>query len=320
MARRTRPSGLRDRYPTAALALALVAAGAAFPALAQGPVTAPALSAPATVSWDAEGIPLIQGSHDNDVAFLQGWAHARDRFFQMDLTRRSASGTLAELVGASVLQDDVQARTIGLRRAAARTWNAMDADTRGWIKAYADGVNFWLAGNDLPPEYGALELSRAQSWDPVDTVVIGKALAFQLSFDLDIEPTLKFAAYQQAGAAEDMDPGFRWIVSLQIIGGRRRRRDDLAFRHRAQSSLLNLGDIVCRRTAAVITGENEGDLPAAQQLKEVDSPGQDLGTAPEHAVHVEDDRGPGLDRAVLPAPVVVGYVAHVARTLPSRVE
>ena len=81
----------------------------------------------------------------------------------------------------------------------------MDADTRGWIKAYADGVNFWLAGNELPPEYGALELSRAAPWDPVDTVVIGKALAFQLSFDLDIEQTLKFAAYQQAGAAAGFD-------------------------------------------------------------------------------------------------------------------
>src|SRR5690554_2031175 len=161
MACRSRLSGRRDRSPATVLALALAVAGTAAPALAQGDITAPALSAPATVSFDAEGIPLIQGAHDNDVAFLQGWAHARDRFFQMDLTRRSASGTLAELVGASVLEDDVQARTIGLRRAAVRTWNAMDADTRGWIKAYADGVNFWLAGNELPPEYGALELSRA---------------------------------------------------------------------------------------------------------------------------------------------------------------
>lgn len=205
MARRSRLSGRHDRLPVAALVLALATAGVMAPALAQTSITAPTLSAPATVSLDAEGVPLIQGRHDNDVAFLQGWAHARDRFFQMDLTRRSASGTLAELVGASVLQDDVQARTIGLRRAAVRTWNALDADTRGWIKAYADGVNTWLADNDLPPEYGALELSRAQAWDPVDTVVIGKALAFQLSFDLDIEPTLKFAAYQQAGAAAGFD-------------------------------------------------------------------------------------------------------------------
>ncbi len=185
-----------------ALGLALVAGSAAVHAQT---LRAPMMSAPGSVSWDAEGIPLIRGATDNDVAFLQGWAHARDRFFQMDLTRRSVHGTLAELVGPGVLADDVQARTIGLGRAALRTWQAMSPDMRGWIKAYSDGVNYWLQTNPLPPEYGALELTRARPWEPVDTIAVGKGLAFQLSFDLDIEQTLRFAAYQQAGAAAGFD-------------------------------------------------------------------------------------------------------------------
>src|SRR5690606_34973601 len=82
---------------------------------------------------------------------------------------------------------------------------ALSDDTRGWLKAYADGVNHWLRNNPLPPEYAALELTRVPEWSPVDTLVIGKALAFQLSFDLDIEQTLRFAAYQQAGAAGGFD-------------------------------------------------------------------------------------------------------------------
>jgi penicillin amidase len=183
-----------------ALSLAIMAGGAAAQTL-----SAPSLSGSGSVAYDAEGIPLIRASTDNDAAFLQGWAHARDRFFQMDITRRAASGTLAELVGESVLGDDVQTRTIGLRRAALATWKAMSADTRGWLKAYADGVNLWLRSNALPPEYQGLELTRAQPWEPVDTLVIGKALAFQLSFDLDIEQTLRFAGYQQAAAAGDFD-------------------------------------------------------------------------------------------------------------------
>lgn len=192
--------GAGCRLALLALAGALASAGA----LAQT-INAPTLSAPGSVAYDAEGIPLVRARTDNDAAFLQGWAHARDRFFQMDTTRRGASGTLAELVGPSVLASDVQTRTIGLRRAAVRTWLALSADTRGWLKAYSDGVNHWLRNNPLPPEYTPLELTSVPAWAPVDTLVIGKALAFQLSFDLDIEQTLRFAAYQQAGAAGGFD-------------------------------------------------------------------------------------------------------------------
>ncbi|MBN8482516.1 MAG: penicillin acylase family protein [Xanthomonadales bacterium] len=176
----------------------------ATPAAAQS-LSAPGLSAPGRIAWDAEGVPTIDAASDNDAAFLQGYAHARDRFFQMDLTRRSVSGTLAELVGSSQLANDVQARTLGLRRGAVKTWAAMSDDSRGWLRAYADGVNFWLSTNALPPEYAALELTRAEPWTPVDSLCVGKGLAFQLSFDLDIDPTIKLGAYQQAGAAGGFD-------------------------------------------------------------------------------------------------------------------
>ncbi|WP_460492104.1 penicillin acylase family protein [Dactylosporangium cerinum] len=46
--------------------------------------------------------------------------HADDRLFQMDVTRRQTSGTLAELLGASAIPSDVQMHTIGLRRARRR--------------------------------------------------------------------------------------------------------------------------------------------------------------------------------------------------------
>lgn len=168
-------------------------------------VTAPALDAPGKISYDTRGMPTIQAASDNDAAFLQGYAHAQYRFFQMDLTRRQVSGTLAALVGPSQLANDVQARTLGLRRAAERSWAAMSDDTRSWLSAYAAGVNQWLATNPLPPEYGALDLSAAEPWTPVDSVVVGKGLAYQLSFDLDIDATIQLGAYQTAGAAAGFD-------------------------------------------------------------------------------------------------------------------
>lgn len=186
--------------------LAFVAAAALAGAASAEPIKIPELRAAASVATDAEGIPLIKAQNEHDLAFLQGYAHARDRFFQMDFSRRGASGTVAELVGQTALANDVQTRTLGLRRAAWATWQAASDDTRGWLKAYADGVNYWLRSTaSLPPEYTALEISQVDPWSPVDSIVIGKALAFQLSFDLDIQTTLELGGYQQAGQAGGFD-------------------------------------------------------------------------------------------------------------------
>jgi len=188
------------------LTVSLFLAGSlALDARAQEDITAPGLDGPVTVQTDELGIPTISGSSGTDVVFAQGYLHARDRFFQMDATRRQASGTSAELFGASQLPSDIQLRTLGLRRAAQATYAALDAETQAWLNAYADGVNAWLAANPLPPEYTLLELSTADPWSAIDSIVVGKALAFQLSFDLDIDLTIKGLAYQQAGQIGGFD-------------------------------------------------------------------------------------------------------------------
>lgn len=168
-------------------------------------IEAPGLSAPVTVYEDANGIPTIVGDNERDVAFVQGYLHARDRFFQMDYLRRVPSGTLAELLGPGALSSDIELRTLGLRRGAWASYVEMAPDELAWLKAYADGVNHWLNTNPLPPEYGALELTVADPWSPVDTLVIGKLLAFQLSFDLEINATIDLMTYQATGDAVGFD-------------------------------------------------------------------------------------------------------------------
>lgn len=153
-----------------------------------------------SVSRDNFNNPNISGPNELAVSFVQGYLHADDRFFQMDFNRHAASGRVAELVGPAALESDIQLRTLGLRRAAWATWVALDDNSRAILKAYSDGVNSWIQGNVLPPEYDILELLSADTWSPVDSLTIGKALAFQLSFDLaDIDFTIRALAYQQAG-------------------------------------------------------------------------------------------------------------------------
>jgi penicillin amidase len=85
------------------------------------PIRLPGLKAEARIIRDTDGIAHIRARNDHDLFFLQGYVHAQERLFQMDVSRREASGTLAELLGPSALPQDVQFRTLGLRRAAIRS-------------------------------------------------------------------------------------------------------------------------------------------------------------------------------------------------------
>lgn len=122
----------------------------------------------------------------------------------MDVSRREASGTLAELVGPSGLASDVELRTIGLRRAAVRSFAVLSPRAQAMLQAYVEGVNACVP-SPLPPEYAALSLTHFDPWTPVDSLAVAKLILFGLGFDLDIGPTIALLSYQKAGAALGFD-------------------------------------------------------------------------------------------------------------------
>jgi len=155
----------------------------------------PQLHGPARILRDVDGMPHIYAFDEHDALFLQGWVTAQDRLFQIDVLRRQAGGTLAELLGTAALPSDVELQTIGLRRAAQRSLDAYSPQMRAALQTYADGVNAYVARHPLPAQYAALELTKFEPWTALDSALIGKALAFQLSFDLDIGATQDFQTY-----------------------------------------------------------------------------------------------------------------------------
>ncbi|HEU5161556.1 MAG TPA: penicillin acylase family protein, partial [Thermoanaerobaculia bacterium] len=164
------------------------------------------MSFPGTITRNAQGIARVDAFTRNDAYFLQGYLHARDRLFQMDFTRRSVLGTLAELVGDGGLANDVQARGLNLERAANASLQAMSPRARAALDAYAAGVNAGIASQALPPEYAALELSKVEPWTPLHSVIVAKGIAFGLSFDLgDIDRTVALLTYQGVGKALGFD-------------------------------------------------------------------------------------------------------------------
>lgn len=168
-------------------------------------VKLPGLYAAAGVMRDEHGIAHVQARNDHDLYFLQGYETARDRLFQMDMLRRLGSGTFAELAGSAALPTDVQLRTMGLRRAAERTMPVLSRRTRAALQAYAEGVNAWAGSHPLPPEYGALEITKFEPWTALDSITVAKLIAFDRSFELDVGPTVTLMTYQQAGQVAGFD-------------------------------------------------------------------------------------------------------------------
>lgn len=166
----------------------------------------PGLIGTVTVYEDQYGIPTIKGDSELDVVFVQGYIHARDRFFQMDVNRKGAAGRAAELLGQAALSSDVQFRTFGLGRAATKTWQALDADTKGWLQAYANGVNTYLSNNPLPPEHTALEITKVDPWTPLDSILFGKGFAAGFSLGTEeLDATITLGNYAGFGAVIGFD-------------------------------------------------------------------------------------------------------------------
>ena len=132
----------------------------------------PGLSAPVTVTRDAEGVPTIRGASRHDVARATGFLHAQDRFFQMDLARRRAAGELSALVGGRALPLDREIRIHRFRAEARQAINLMAATERAALEAYTEGVNAGLEALAASPfEYLVLR-QRPEPWKPEDTFLV----------------------------------------------------------------------------------------------------------------------------------------------------
>ena len=71
------------------------------------------LTAPVIVTYDSLGVPNIAASNLPDLLFAQGYITAQDRLWQMDMTRRFASGDLAVMLGPKYVKYDREQRILG---------------------------------------------------------------------------------------------------------------------------------------------------------------------------------------------------------------
>lgn len=143
------------------------------------------LGAAVEVYTDAHGIPHVFAKSWADAARALGYIHAGDRLWQMDMFRRQASGTSAEIVGKGGLASDILVRRLGIRRTSEALWksgklpNAFQAE----LEAYAAGVNARIQelGEDGLPVYFRMLGYQPAPWTAVDCLCFGKYMGWDQS-------------------------------------------------------------------------------------------------------------------------------------------
>jgi penicillin G amidase len=140
------------------------------------------LQEPVELTRDSRGVLYIKAGTATDASFALGFAHAQDRLWQMELTRRIGMGRLAEIVGEPGLNVDRMIRTLGLHRLAEVNLQRLSPEPRAHVDAYAAGVNAYLDSRSgaLPLEFIALGF-KPEPWRPADSLVWGRLMSLQLA-------------------------------------------------------------------------------------------------------------------------------------------
>jgi penicillin amidase len=139
----------------------------------QGTHALDGLKSSARIIRDHRGVPHIQAENDHDLFQAFGYAVAQDRLFQLDYLRRKAQGTLAEILGPEVLEQDFMYRALGLGKIAHREMSTFTAETRELASAYCQGINAWMeqTADNWPIEFDLLDYQPAP-WSITDTLAI----------------------------------------------------------------------------------------------------------------------------------------------------
>ncbi len=141
------------------------------------------VAAKTSITRDALGTAIITAESRADAYFAQGFVHAQERFFEMDLTRRSATGELAELFGAAALPRDRARRVHRMRARMTEFYPTLPAQQRALLERYSDGVNAGLQALSAKPWSYTLLRSTPKLWQPIDTLLVNAAMAFNLQDD-----------------------------------------------------------------------------------------------------------------------------------------
>lgn len=156
------------------------------------PLKVSGLQQPVEIIRDRWGVNHIYAQNEHDLFFAQGYSAAQDRLFQLEIWRRQATGTVAELLGPQDIKRDIGTRLFRFRPAR----GDLDTELRYYhprgpqiVRAFVDGINAYITEalktpEKLPFEFQVLN-TRPGLWTPEVVISRHQGLAYNVREELN---------------------------------------------------------------------------------------------------------------------------------------
>jgi len=198
---------LRRCWITAALALS--------PTLLSGQesttLTLPGLDEGVEILVDAWGISHIYAETEHDLFFAQGWNAARDRLFQLELWRRQATGTVAEILGERELERDIGTRLFKFRRDLDQELSHYHDRGIEIVNAYVDGINAYVEQTRRDPDLLTIEFEllgiTPGTWTPDVVISRHQGLLGNIGSELEIGRQVAALGEERVAELSSFGPG-----------------------------------------------------------------------------------------------------------------
>ncbi len=237
-------------------------------------ITYSGLSDEVKVYRDEWGIPHIYGSAFGDLVFALGYCHAQDRWFEMDMARRSVRGLLSELLGPEMLEQDkfnlMKLEEYWANETLKVLASSDDPDIQEMYDdfiLYTAGVNLYLTEHydTKPVEYYLLD-AEIRPWEMIDSLCMVKYLSEYFTwnyYDMD-----RFEVVNALGL-EDYTELFAYPFPYQIpVTPGYGEYDDVSYPSTISTSLEEDFDTNAEFRVAQLTNAFQKNLEKFPQEKE----------------------------------------------------
>lgn len=222
------------------------------------------LDRPVEILVDRWGISHIYAETEHDLFFTQGWNAARDRLFQLELWRRQATGTVAEILGERELERDIGTRLFSFRRDLEQELNHYHDRGSEIVRAYVDGINAYIAETERDPslltvEFELLGITPGR-WTPEVVISRHQGLLGNIGTELATGRRVAAVGAETVKELETFGPGDPLLALDPALDGAALSEDILgvyeAFRGRVQF-----------RPEDVVQADRRGDADAFALLQ-----------------------------------------------------
>lgn len=174
-------------------------------------LTVPGLTKPVEIIKDHWGISHIYAKNEDDLFFAQGYNAARDRLFELEMWRRQATGTVAEILGSKELKRDIGNRLFIYRGDLNTELNWYHPHGAAIIQDFVNGVNAYIDQTEknpalLPQEFKMLNIKPGK-WTPAVVISRFNGLLGNLDEELNTALAVRAIGTDKVKSLESYQPG-----------------------------------------------------------------------------------------------------------------